>query len=106
MASPGLTVPVAIRRLDPARGDGLAADAGKPAHATLALTLILAAIVALGLLGPVRGLAAVAAALLGCLAIVAVARRLVGGYTGDVLGAVQQAAEIAILLTLAALLHF
>jgi len=99
-------VPVAIWRLDPARGDGLAADAGKPARLTLALTLALAALIALGLLGPVRGAAAVAAGLLACLAIVAVARRLVGGYTGDVLGAVQQAAEILILLTLAALLHF
>ncbi len=99
------TVPVALWRLDPARGDGLASQAGRPTGMTLALTLILAAIVALALLGPLRGTAVMAAGLLGCLAIAAVARRLVGGYTGDVLGAVQQAAEILCLLTLAALRH-
>ena len=64
----------------------------------------MAAVVAIGLQGPAKGAAVLAAAMLGCLAIATVARRLVGGYTGDVLGAVQQVAEILILLTLAALL--
>jgi adenosylcobinamide-GDP ribazoletransferase len=41
-------------------------------------------------------------ATLGGLAVVALARRLIGGYTGDVLGAVEQMAEIGLLLGLAA----
>lgn len=42
---------------------------------------------------------------LSALAVVALARRLIGGYTGDVLGAVEQAAEVAFLLGLAAGAH-
>ncbi len=42
---------------------------------------------------------------LSTLAVVALARRLVGGYTGDVLGAVEQAAEVAFLLGLATGAH-
>jgi len=95
-------MPLAILGLEPARGDGLGAQAGRPRAVVVALTLGLAAILALGLLGPWRGLLAMAAATLAATAIAAVARRLVGGYTGDVLGAVQQAAEIAALLALAA----
>ena len=41
----------------------------------------------------------------GTLAVVASARRLIGGYTGDVLGAVEQIAEIGLLLGLAAGAH-
>lgn len=96
------SVPLAMMRMDPARGDGLAANAGKPSVATLAIALCLAAILALGLLGGARGIAALLAACMAAMTIAAVARRLVGGYTGDVLGAVQQAAEAAMLVTLAA----
>jgi adenosylcobinamide-GDP ribazoletransferase len=42
---------------------------------------------------------------LSTLAVVALARRLIGGYTGDVLGAVEQAAEVAFLLGLATGAH-
>jgi len=44
-------------------------------------------------------------AALGALAIVALARRLIGGYTGDVLGAVEQMAEVGLLLGLAVGVH-
>jgi adenosylcobinamide-GDP ribazoletransferase len=96
-------IPLAMTRMDPARSDGLAADAGKPSAATLAIALGLAAILALGLLGGAAGGAALLAACMAALFVAMLARRLVGGYTGDVLGALEQAAEAAILVTLAAI---
>ena len=47
-------------------------------------------------------LAALAAAALAAGAIGWLARRAIGGFTGDVLGAVSQAAEMAVLLAAAA----
>ena len=47
-------------------------------------------------------LAAYRAAALAAFAITWLAKRQIGGYTGDVLGAAQQAAEIAVLLALCA----
>jgi adenosylcobinamide-GDP ribazoletransferase len=44
-------------------------------------------------------------AALAALVVVAMARRLIGGYTGDVLGAVEQVAEVALLLGLVAGAH-
>jgi adenosylcobinamide-GDP ribazoletransferase len=49
-----------------------------------------------------RIIAALVAALLAAYGIAALARRQIGGQTGDVAGAAQQAAEIAMLLVFAA----
>ena len=91
-------LPVVMRRLDPARADGLGASAGQPDDAAVLWCLAIAAIVALGCLGILRGLLAlvIVAVLLGLFATLA--RRQIGGYTGDVLGAAQQIGEIAMLL--------
>ncbi|MDX1576168.1 MAG: adenosylcobinamide-GDP ribazoletransferase [Kiloniellales bacterium] len=101
--SRGLLAPVMLV-LAPARDDGLAAAAGRPgptdALTTVLLGLILAALAVGGGLALSLGLAALAAAV----ATAVIAARQIGGYTGDVLGAVQQTAEIAVLLTAAALL--
>jgi len=85
-----------------ARTDGLAANAGRPEPLTLVLALIVGAVLAAPFIGItatlVGGLAALAAAaLLGL-----VARRQIGGYTGDVLGGAQQLAEITVLMTVGA----
>ena len=91
-------MPVLMRRLDPARTEGLGASAGQPDDAALLWCLAIAVIVALGCLGILRGLLAlvIVAVLLGLFAMLA--RRQIGGYTGDVLGAAQQIGEIAMLL--------
>lgn len=87
----------------PARGDGLGrtAAAGGP-H--LGLTLALAAWAAAGLVvaGPAAGAAALAAGAVAAVAVVALARRKIGGLTGDVAGAVEQLAEMAALVAVAA----
>ena len=51
--------------------------------------------------GPVAGLAAFAAAVIAAGVMLSILIRRLGGYTGDGLGAIQQLAEIAVLVTLA-----
>lgn len=85
-----------------ARTDGLAARAGRPArHAALA-GLVLAAGACFGL-GGLPGLALLAAALIAAILVAGLAMARIGGQTGDVLGAAQQAAEIAALATAASM---
>ena len=66
------------------------------------LALGIAGLVAL-LFAGVDGLAGLVAAAAAAWAVAAIARRQIGGVTGDVLGAVQQGTEVAMLLTLVAL---
>ncbi len=98
----GALVPLAL--LPPARPDGAGASAGR-----LETTYLIAAGLTLACLAFILGLAAlgVARAVLACglaaaaaWAMSALARRQVGGQTGDVAGAAQQAAEIACLCAL------
>jgi adenosylcobinamide-GDP ribazoletransferase len=86
-----------------ARADGLAAGAGRPHPLRTAAAVLVAALIAVVLLG--KGAAAALIAGAGAAFVVAcLARRQIGGHTGDVLGAVQQLTEIGVLLgTVAAL---
>ena len=90
--------------LPPARPDGLAASLGRPSRAAVAAALGIAALAAFVLLppGPAAGTLALGVAV--ALGFSLLARRLVGGHTGDVLGACEQAAECAIVSLLAAVL--
>jgi adenosylcobinamide-GDP ribazoletransferase len=100
-ASRGL-LPVAMRVMVPARADGRGAIAGRPSPTGAAIAALLGAAIALAALGPFRGLAALAIAGLAVALTALLARRQIGGYTGDVLGAFQQIGEIAMLLVAAA----
>jgi adenosylcobinamide-GDP ribazoletransferase len=73
--------------------------------AMTALLITLAALLPALIKTPSALFAGLILAGLCALAVVALARRLIGGYTGDVLGAVEQAAEVAFLLGLAAGAH-
>ena len=81
--------------LRPARPDGLAASLAGRSTARLLSGLAIAA--AAGVWAP----AAAGAALAATLALSVIARRNIGGYTGDVLGAAEQVAECAALSCLA-----
>lgn len=99
--SRGAIVPV-MGALAPARSDGLAAAAGRPDRESAVTASLLGALFALFFLGPGAGFAAVAASAAAAAGVALLARRQIGGATGDVLGAVQQAAETAALLAAAA----
>ena len=87
-----------------ARSDGLAAQSDRPEAMHAAWALLLGVAVALLALGAGPGLAVAAIAVLAAAAIAVLARNQLGGYTGDVLGAVQQTGEVAALLAAAAVL--
>ncbi|WP_127902450.1 adenosylcobinamide-GDP ribazoletransferase [Solirhodobacter olei] len=94
-------LPVLMRLLPAARPDGLGRSASLQigagqAGAAVLVGLVLALLFLPGFFCPVFA-AAAATALTGLLA-----RRQIGGFTGDVLGAAQIAAELAALLALAA----
>lgn len=93
-----------MRRLDPARTDGLAAGAGRPSEEGALTAAAIGAAFTLLFLGLGTGIVAAAAASVAVAAVAQSARRGIGGHTGDVLGAAQQVAEIAILLAAAAAL--
>ncbi len=93
----------AVMRLSPpARKDGLGASAGRPGLGVSALTLLLALGISVAAYGPVVGGVVVGAGVAGAAVMAAIAWRQIGGHTGDVLGAVQQVSEVAVLLALAA----
>ncbi len=94
----------AIRFAAYARPAGAAAQVagGMPAGA-FAAAVVLAIVICTGAAGW-AGLAALAAAFAAAAAALARLLRRLGGYTGDGLGAMEQAGEVAALLTLAALL--
>jgi adenosylcobinamide-GDP ribazoletransferase len=93
----GALAPLAL--LEPARADGAGAAAGRLDSNALAAAWGSALVIALALGLVAVGLAhALVAALMsgaGALAMVALARRAIGGQTGDVAGAAQQFGEIA-----------
>jgi len=95
-------LPPAMLLLEPARADGLGAAAGTPTPTAALIAAAIGAFIALGMLGPVRGLVALALAGMAVAATAVLARRQIGGYTGDVLGAFQQIGEIVMLLVAAA----
>jgi adenosylcobinamide-GDP ribazoletransferase len=95
-------LPAAMMRLTPARPDGLGATAGTPRAGGAIAAALIAVGIALAALGPVRGAVALCLAGVIVFAMAKLARRQIGGYTGDVLGAFQQVAEIVILLAASA----
>ncbi|MGH7040452.1 MAG: adenosylcobinamide-GDP ribazoletransferase [Stellaceae bacterium] len=91
-------LPAAMRVMRPARRDGLGAGAGTPSATQAAVALALGGAIALAGLGPLRGLFIIVAAAAAVAAAARLAQSRIGGYTGDVLGAFQQAGEIVMLL--------
>jgi adenosylcobinamide-GDP ribazoletransferase len=95
-------LPALMHVLAPARLDGLGATAGRPSRTVAIVAMVLGGGIALALLGPRTGPLALALSG-GAVALAAIlARRQIGGYTGDVLGFFQQIGEIVMLLVAAA----
>ncbi len=92
------TLPLFMALVPPARRDGLAFAAGRPATDRVIAASVLGILILAIALGPAHGIAAlvfllVVIALMAWLSVVQIE-----GQTGDVLGAVEQVSEIVILL--------
>lgn len=88
--------------LPPARPDGIGRSAGRPSTFTLAVVAATCAGLA-ALTGSLAAICLVAiAAAVVVVVLVVLSRRQIGGYSGDVLGAVQQLCELAVIVVLAA----
>jgi len=88
-----------MRFVPPARPDGLSAQAGQPSPRCVTVAILLGVAIlglALGATAMLIGLllAATAWFFMAWLSV-----RQIGGHTGDVLGALEQIAEVVILLT-------
>ncbi|MEM7119846.1 MAG: adenosylcobinamide-GDP ribazoletransferase [Pseudomonadota bacterium] len=92
---------VAMRMMPRARTDGLGADAGTPGFEATIMALGIAALLTLVLLLPWTWVLALLLATAAAAVVIYVAGRQIGGQTGDVLGAMQQATEIAVLVAVA-----
>lgn len=95
-------VPALMYWLPPARRDGLGWTAGHPDRRRVVDAGALGALIVVALLWPVWGLLAIGAATAAGTLVAWLARRRLGGQTGDVLGASQQVSETAILLSFVA----
>ncbi|MRU16813.1 adenosylcobinamide-GDP ribazoletransferase [Roseovarius sp. A21] len=93
------TMPALMAALPHARDHGLSHSTGRPTAATAALGIAITLIPGLFLLGW-HLFGAVIWAVLMTLAMGRIARAKIGGQTGDILGAVQQVTEIALLFYL------
>ncbi len=100
MASRAL-LPAMLHAVPPARSDGLAASVGAVPRETAVAALVIGAL-SLLLLGLKPMLLTAAALALIFHLVGRTARARIGGHTGDVLGALQQLAEIAVLCAAAA----
>jgi len=90
-----------ISSLPNARDGGLSHRVGRPPQGAVATACALAAVAGAALIGTALLPAALAVAVLcGWLALTARAR--IGGQTGDILGASQQLAEVAVLVVVTA----
>ncbi|MBI1986253.1 MAG: adenosylcobinamide-GDP ribazoletransferase [Rhodospirillales bacterium] len=95
-------LPVAMHFLDPASKSGLARNAGRPDQEAWVTALVLGGLFAFLFLGPLGGLVAIMFGVIGAAMVAWLAFSQIGGVTGDVLGAQQQVAEVAILIAAAA----
>lgn len=84
----------------PAKPDGLGADAGKPGFGAWGGALLLAVAIC-AISAPAGWLVCLVAAAAGAVLVAWFAHRNVGGYTGDVVGAGQQVAELFALTAIA-----
>jgi adenosylcobinamide-GDP ribazoletransferase len=95
-------LPAIVYVLPAARSDGLAVAVGKPGPVATIAAIMIGGVLALATLGPLTGAVAVGLSAAAIALAALLARRQIGGYTGDVLGFCQQIGEIVMLLAAAA----
>ncbi len=97
-------VPIFMSLVPPARSDGLSTSAGQPPRQSGTIAFLLGTVCLLFSFGPSSALVTLLALGLIGLVLARLAIRQIGGQTGDVLGALEQTCEAAVLLIAASLL--
>jgi adenosylcobinamide-GDP ribazoletransferase len=92
------TMPVLMLLLPPARSDGLSRDAGRPPREAAAAAVLIGFLVLVFCLHLSHGLLALILLAVVVALMAWLGSRQIGGQTGDVLGALEQTSEIAVLL--------
>ena len=95
-------LPAFMRLVPPARSDGLSAAAGAPAREQAAVAAVIGIVLLWIALGFKSAVVALILMVIGAAVMAWLARRKIGGQTGDVLGAVEQVGETLVLLVTAA----
>lgn len=96
-------VPAFMHLVPPARSDGLSSGAGQPPFASVVTALLLGIASLLLAFGPTGTMVTLLLLLVLALLLARLAIGQFGGQTGDVLGALEQACEAAVLLVAASL---
>ncbi|HEY9163215.1 MAG TPA: adenosylcobinamide-GDP ribazoletransferase [Magnetovibrio sp.] len=94
-------LPMLMVALAPVRASGLGKAAGQPKREDAVMAAVIGVLIAVLTLGIGPGVVAAALAALGVAAVGWLAKRHIGGFTGDVLGAAQQVAEALVFAGLA-----
>jgi adenosylcobinamide-GDP ribazoletransferase len=97
-------MPVFMQIVPPARADGLSADAGAPSSAVSLVAALLGAIALIACLGIKAGIIALLLLAAAGVCMAWLCRRQIQGQTGDVLGALEQAGEMIVLLVAVAVI--
>jgi adenosylcobinamide-GDP ribazoletransferase len=95
-------LPAVMRWTKPARADGLLVGVGRPDPPAVSVAIAGSLIIAVIAQGLGLGIAVCVIAAGGAIAVTVFVVRVLGGMTGDGLGAVQQKAELLVLATIAA----
>lgn len=96
------SLPVMMRLTSPATSTGIAASVGRPPWWSTILALVIAVGITVFFYPFTAYRPLIAAAVTGTL-LAFLAKRQIGGYTGDVLGATEQVVEISVLLSILAI---
>ena len=97
-------MPAFMYLVPPARADGLSSSAGQPPGHSIGVALALGILCLLLAFGPKLAMVALLIVGLGGLLLARLAISRIGGQTGDVLGALQQFAEVTLLVMASAML--
>jgi len=92
-------IPISMTLYLSARSDGVGASSGYPTESSTWTSILLALLIALLALGPGEGFLCFIVGVVGVCGLAAFAKRQIGGYTGDVLGAGAQLVDILVLVT-------